>query len=59
MKDQLISIIRKYGFRSGVYDIGYGKVRVQINGVKQLSRWIELIGFSNKKHSDKIRFFIK
>ncbi len=36
-------------------EISYGEVRIQMNGKKMLSKWIEKIGFSNSKHSRKIK----
>ncbi len=50
MQEQLIDIVRNIGLNFGVYNIGKGKVRVQLNGRKQLRKWIEIIGFSNFKH---------
>ena len=58
MQSQFIEILRKYNFKFGAYDIGKGKVRIQLNGKKQLKKWIGLIGFSNKKNLDKIKRFI-
>ena len=55
MQKQFINVLKKYNFRFGVYNIGKGKVRVQLNGKEQLKKWINLIGFSNKKHLDKIK----
>jgi len=58
MKNQFINILKKYGFNFGVYQIGKGKVRIQLNGKQQLKKWIKLIGFSNQKHLDKLKRFI-
>jgi len=41
------------------YQIGKGKVRIQMNGKKQLTKWIEEIGFSNQRHLDKISKLFK
>jgi len=51
--------LRNYGFRFGVYDIGKGKVRIQMNGVSQLKEWYEIIGFNNPKHKLKAEKFLK
>ena len=53
MQKQLISILERLGFRFGVYKIGKGKVRIQLNGKGQLNKWIKEVGFSNKKHTKK------
>ena len=57
MQDQFVIILKGYGFNFGTYKIGKGKVRVQMNGKKELDKWIRLVGFSNKKHIDKIKRF--
>jgi hypothetical protein len=58
MQRQFIEILTKYNFRFGVYQIGKGKVRIQLNGKKELAKWIKLIGFSNQKNIGKIKRFI-
>ncbi len=57
MQKQFIEILKKYDFRFGVYEIGNGEVRIQLNGKEQLRKWIGLVGFNNKKHSEKIKRF--
>jgi len=59
MQSQFIDILNKFEFRFGVYPIGSGKVRVQLNGKKQLLRWNQLVGFHNIKHREKCDFFLK
>ena len=58
MQDQFIDILNKYGFSFGVYGIGKGKVRIQMNGKNQLKKWRDLIGFGNIKHERKSKVFI-
>lgn len=50
MKKQFLQLLNMYGFRYGVYDIGKGKVRIQMNGKGQLEKWENEIGFSNSKN---------
>ena len=38
MKDQFQKLLELYGFKFGVYDIGRGEVRIQMNGNKQLEK---------------------
>jgi hypothetical protein len=57
MQKQFIEILKRNSFRFGVYDIGKGKVRIQLNGKEQLTKWIKLINFSNKRHLDKVNKF--
>ena len=58
MQAQFIDILRKYDFNFGAYNIGKGKVRIQLNGKSQLNKWIKLVGFSNEKHIKKISRFV-
>ena len=57
MQNQFIQLLQFYGFRFGVYQIGRGKVRIQMNGKKELKKWVKLIGFSNIKHLNKYQKF--
>jgi DNA-binding transcriptional regulator WhiA len=52
MKEQFRELLELYGFKYGVYEIGRGKVRIQMNGKRQLEKWKKDIGFSNKKSID-------
>ena len=52
-----IEIFKKYNFTFGVYKIGKGKVRIQLNGKWQLDMWMNLVGFSNQKHLNKLKNF--
>ncbi len=54
MQKQIIKILERRKFRFGVYSIGKGKVRIQLNGISQLRKWIKEIGFKNPKHLKKI-----
>lgn len=53
MQEQIIGILDQRGFRFGTYDIGKGKVRIQMNGKTQLRKWSDEIGFRNEKHVRK------
>jgi len=57
MQQQFIDIIRKHNFRFKVYQIGKGEVRIQMNGVNELKKWTNLVGFSNKKNIDRAKKF--
>lgn len=59
MQEQFIKILQKYDFNIGVYSIGKRKVRIQINGKKELRKWNKLIGFSNQKHQAKCGSFLR
>jgi hypothetical protein len=56
MQNQLIEGLERYGFRFGVYQIGKGQVRIQLNGKTQLYKWFKLIG---SKNVSKIERFYK
>ena len=49
MKEQFQELLDLYGFNYGVYEIGRGEVRIQMNGKIQLEKWRNEIGFSNNK----------
>ena len=49
MKEQFLKLLDLYGFKYGVYEIGRGEARIQMNGKKQLEKWKKEIGFSNIK----------
>jgi hypothetical protein len=56
MQSQFIEGLKRYGFRFGVYQIGKGKVRIQLNGKVQLYKWFKLIG---SKNASKVERFHK
>lgn len=53
MQSQFKDILDRSNLRFGCYDIGKGKVRIQMNGKTQLQTWIKDIGFANRKHLNK------
>lgn len=53
MQDQFIEILDGLGFRFGAYEIGKGKIRVQINGKTQLAKVENEVGINNPKHFSK------
>jgi len=59
MQAQFIRILEENGFSPRVNDIGNGKVRIMLAGVKKLRKWNNTIGFSNKRNSDIANRFIK
>jgi hypothetical protein len=58
MQKQFIQILNKYSFNFGAYSIGKGEVRIQMNGKRQLAKWISLVGFHNQKHLKKAMRFV-
>lgn len=59
MQAQFIKILKNQGFKFGAYKIGKGKVRIQLNGVAELKKWNNIIGFSNKRNFKKANLFLK
>lgn len=57
MQNQFIRILNSLEFNYGVYEIGKGKIRIQLNGKTQLIKWKNEIGFSNAKHERKVKYF--
>lgn len=55
---QIPEILRKHGFRFGVYKIDNDEIRIQMNGRNELKKWIAKIGFSNTKHCERANEFI-
>jgi len=58
MQNQFLSILNKYGFKFGAYQIGKGKIRVQINGKRELKKWDKIIGSNNQKNISRINSFL-
>lgn len=58
MQNQFVAILQKYEFKFGAYPIGKGKVRIQLNGKKELEKWNRIIGFNNPKHQRKSDLFL-
>lgn len=55
MKYQIINMLNELGFKFGVYNINTHQIRIQMNGRSQLEKWVQLIGFNNPKHINKIK----
>ena len=53
MRDTLIEILKRGGFRFGAYNIENNRTRIQMNGKNQAIKWLSNIGFSNPLHSQK------
>ena len=59
MQAQFFKILRNERFQFGAYEIGKGKVRIQMNGVDMLRKWNTTIGFSNERNSSIADAFLK
>jgi hypothetical protein len=55
MQNQFIKILNNLGFKFGVYQIGNGEIRIQINGKNEFLKWVQKIGFRNPKHIIKVK----
>lgn len=55
MRNSLIQILNRQNFRFGNYRIDNGRARIQISGVKQIERWLNLIGISNPIQLNRLR----
>jgi len=58
MQNQFIEILSSLKFKFGSYNIGKGKVRIQINGKEQLRKWYYEVGSNNPRNLNKIKTFI-
>jgi hypothetical protein len=59
MQKQLIDILRNSGFQPRINDIGEGKKRIMLAGVRKLRKWHRLIGFSNDRNLIIAKKFIR
>ena len=58
MQEEFIEIFGSFDFNHKIYDIGKGKIKIQMNGKKQLKKWKNCIGFSNQKHINRANLFL-
>lgn len=54
---QIINLLKKDKFNFKVYKLDKNKVRITLNGKKELKKWLKIIDFSNKKHLEKAYSF--
>lgn len=57
-QSQIRSIVESTSLRSCFYFKPSGEMKLQINGVTELKKWYDLIGFSNPKHRKKAELFL-
>ena len=57
MQNQFIQILKDLDFRFGVYQIGKGQIRIQINGKNELKKWVDKVGFANQRKLDRANSF--
>ncbi len=50
MQEQVIEILERREFDFKVQKLDGGKIRVRLNGRKELGRWLRVVGTSNLKH---------
>nr|MBI4157094.1 hypothetical protein [Candidatus Woesearchaeota archaeon] len=58
MQSQILKLLNEYNLNYNYYNIGKGKIRIQMNGKKALKIWTSKIGFSNSKHIEKASYFL-
>jgi len=59
VQGQIQMILDKLNFNYRVQKLDKGKIRVRINGKKELERWFEIIGSSNNLHKKRAQQFLK
>lgn len=57
MRDQLLSILSKLGFRYIISAQPNESLRIQMNGRKIVKKWIDVVRFNNQKHITKYRIW--
>lgn len=55
MQMQFVDILERNKFRFGFYKIENDNIRIQLNGLNELNKWYNLIGFSNTKILERYR----
>mgnify|MGYP001582797497 CR=1 FL=1 len=58
MQAQYIKILKELNFKFGAYNIGNNAIRIQINGKKELIKWINLVGSSNPRNIERLNKFL-
>ncbi|MBI5391685.1 hypothetical protein HZB00_01655 [Candidatus Woesearchaeota archaeon] len=58
MQAQYIEILKKLKFKFGAYNISNGAIRIQMNGKKELAKWMKLVGSNNLKNVQKANRFL-
>ena len=56
---QFVEILDKLEFRYTIQKLDKGKIRIRISGVKELKKWLGIIGSSNNSHIQKAEQFLK
>ncbi len=59
MQSQFIQILKNNGFEPQINKLERGKIRIALSGMKKLKKWLDLIGFSNKRNITMAEYFIK
>ncbi len=54
MRNQLINILKENKFRFGAYSIDNNRTRLQMNGKKQVKKWLKEIGIRNNFQLEKM-----
>lgn len=57
MREQLLSILSKLGFRYIISTQPNESLRIQMNGRKILEKWIDVVKFNNQKHTTKYKIW--
>ncbi|MEK6818937.1 MAG: LAGLIDADG family homing endonuclease [Nanoarchaeota archaeon] len=56
---QFIKIVNILGFNYKVQNLDKGKIRIRINGVKELKKWFEIVGSSNQDYINRANQFLQ
>lgn len=59
MQKQVIDILKRRNFNLRVRGLDKNKIQINLNGKTELKKWLDLIGFSNKKHLTKAKSILK
>ncbi len=58
MQEQFVQILRNNNFNVRVSLLDKKKIRIQMNGKRELRKWVDMIGFMNPKHTQKSAYFL-
>jgi len=59
MQNQFIDILKEHKINHKIQRLDGGKIKIRINGVKELSNWLEKVGSSNEQYLQKAEKFLK
>ena len=57
-QNQFIDILNKLDFNYKVQKLEKGKIKIRISGIKELKKWFDIVGSSNRSHIQRANQFL-